>query len=143
MPSQMTRTRTPSCARGSRAHGLVALALLASIGCGPSATTVSGLVTLDGEPLPAAAIMFYPAAGDGPTSHAFTDATGRFSAKISPQKTAVTVSLYKPTGEVRDGEPAAEQAVPARYTNRETTVLSIEPAEGKNTVCDFELTSKP
>jgi hypothetical protein len=113
------------------------------IGCGPSATSVGGTVTLDGEPLPAAAIMFYPAAGDGPTSHAFTDSTGRFTAKVSPRKTAVTVSLYKPTGEIRDGEPVAQQAVPARYVERETTVLMIEPVEGRNTVCDLALTSKP
>ena len=87
--------------------------------------------------------MFYPAAGDGPTSHAFTDATGRFSAKIFPKKTAVTVSLYRPTGVIRDGEPVAEQAVPSRYVERETTVLVIEPVEGKNTVCDVTLTTKP
>lgn len=127
----------------SRAHALVAFTLLMIIGCGPPATTVNGTVTLDGEPLPAAAIMFYPAAGDGPTSHAFSDATGRFSATIFPKKTSVTVSLYKPTGEVRDGEPVAEQAVPARYVDRETTILLIEPVEGKNTVCDFTLTTKP
>jgi hypothetical protein len=139
----MTHTEVPSYADGSRAYALVALAILSFIGCGPSATTVSGTVTLDGEPLPAAALMFYPAAGDGPTSHAFTDATGRFSTKIFPKKTSVTVSLYKPTGEMRDGEPVAEQAVPARYIDRETTVLSIEPVEGKNTVCDFALTTKP
>lgn len=139
----MMRTQFPSYADGSRACGLVALALLMVIGCGPSATTVSGTITLDGEPLPAAAIMFYPAAGDGPTSHAFTDATGQFSAKIFPKKTSVTVSLYKLTGEVRDGEPVAEQAVPAQYVDRETTILIIEPVEGKNTVCDFALTTKP
>jgi len=139
----MTRTQFRSCADGSRAYALVAMALLMSIGCGPPATTVSGTVTLDGEPLPAAAIMFYPAAGDGPTSHAFTDATGRFSARIFPKETAVTVSLYKPNGKVRDGEPVAEQAVPARYVERETTILLIEPVEGKNTVCDFALTTKP
>ena len=121
----------------------IAFALLTSHGCGPPATPVSGTVTLDGEPLPSAALMFYPAAGDGPTSHAFTDATGRFSAKIVPKKTSVTVSLYKPTGEVRDGEPVAEQVVPDPYVKRETTTLMIEPVEGKNTVCDFTLTTKP
>jgi hypothetical protein len=126
----------------SRAHALVAFTLLMIIGCGPPATTVSGTVTLDGEPLPSAALMFYPAAGDGPTSHAFTDANGCFSATIFPGKAAVTVSLYKTTGEVRDGEPVAEQAVPARYIDRETTVLLIDPVEGKNTVCDFALTTK-
>jgi hypothetical protein len=33
--------------------------------------------------------------------------------------------------------------VPARYVERETTVLMIEPVEGRNTVCDLALTSKP
>jgi hypothetical protein len=121
----------------------ITFALLTSLGCGPPATTVSGTVTLDGESLPAAALMFYPAAGEGPTSHAFTNEKGDFSTKIFPTKTAVTVSLFKPTDELRDGEAIAEQIVPARYVDRATTVLVIEPVEGKNTVFDFALTTKP
>lgn len=122
---------------------IAALAAVVVIGCGRPATTVSGTVMLDGMALPGAALMFYPAAGDGPTSHAFTDAAGRFSARIFPRTTAVTVSLYKPTGEIRDGAPVDKQMVPARFVDRETTVLTIEPVEGKNTVCDFALTTKP
>jgi hypothetical protein len=127
-----------------RPTALLVLALLLVVtGCGPTATMVSGVVTLDGEPLATAALMFHPIAGDAPTHHAFADAAGRYTAQVSPTKTSVTISLTRPSSSSRGDEPVFEQMVPNRYSDRATTVLVIEPVEGKNTVCDFALTTKP
>ena len=53
-------------------------------GCGPTPTVVSVTLTLDGRPGEGATLEFYPAAGDGQTSHASSDKAGAFHAKFSP-----------------------------------------------------------
>jgi hypothetical protein len=117
----------------------VSVALLC--GCRPAATTVSGRVTIDGEPLVAAAMMFYPVAGDGRTSHAFTDKEGRYAATIDPTKMAVTISLFKPKGDSQNGEPILEESIPGRYSERSRSELLMSPVEGRNTECNFDLST--
>lgn len=143
-PIQRKRRHVSQASIMFRRCAVVAIgAFVAMAGCSRPPTTIEGRVTLDGEPLDAAAMMFYPAAGNGPTRHAFTDTKGRYTAKVFPTKATVTISLFRPTGEVRDGQQVLEQAMPPRYLDPQKTVLVIEPAEGRKTVCDFPLTTQP
>jgi len=136
--------------RFSKLYDVVAVCFMATglAGCGPAPTLLSGTVTLNGRPVQAATLQFYPAAGDGKTSHALSNATGGFRAKVSPVPLVVTISKPLPSGEKMkpfpDSEPVdvmAESLAP-RYSDRKKTELRVTPVEGKNTVADFALTSK-
>lgn len=124
-----------------------ALLLAAVTGCTPPGTNLSGTVTLDGRPVEAATLHFYPAVGDGQTSHAFTDKTGKFLARVSPVPLVVTIAKATPTGQkvqaFPDTPPVDEMAesLAPRYSDRKKTELKVTPVEGKTTVADFALTS--
>lgn len=140
--------------RMTRCHGVtlqVAAALcivaVVLVGCGPAPTVVSGVVTLDGSPVPEATLQFYPEAGKGQTSHAVTDKAGKFSAKVSPVPLVMTITKSVPTGEKRQSFPDsppldvfAESLAP-RYSDRKKTELRATPVQGKTTVANFDLTS--
>ena len=57
---------------------LSVVALLTSVGCGPGVTTVSGTVTLDGEPMEGLIVAFTPDGG-GPSGAGTTDAQGKYT----------------------------------------------------------------
>lgn len=159
----MSDIRTEVCASGSHsirrdglcrfrpAFAFLSAAMLSAAvsGCAPPGTNLSGTVTLDGRPVEAATLQFYPAAGDGQTSHAFTDKTGKFLARVSPVPLTVTISKATPTGQKLQTFPdtppedvMAESLAP-RYSNLQRTELKVTPVEGKTTVADFALTSEP
>jgi len=116
-------------------------------GCGPPPTRLTGTVTLDGRPVEAAALQFYPAAGNGQTSHAFADKTGRFVAKVSPVPLVVTISKPKPTGEKIEPFPDTApvelmaESLAERYSDRTKSELRVTPIAGTTTVADFALSS--
>ncbi len=124
-----------------------ALLSAAVTGCAPPGTNLSGTVTLDGRPVEAATVQFYPAAGDGQTSHAFTDKTGKFFARVSPVPLVVTISKSALTGEKIQSFPdtppvdVMEESLALRYSDRKNTELKVTPVEGKTTVADFALSS--
>ena len=132
----MNRRRIAICLGLS--FGLV----MANTGCRPPATTVSGVVTLDGAPLHRAGVLFFPAAGDARTAHAVTDAAGRYTATVPATPLNVVISLHVYDGKEKGGEPYAEQMVPAMYSDPALSKLSITPSAGHNTVADFSLTSR-
>jgi hypothetical protein len=53
------------------------LVALAATGCGKKTAKVEGIVTLDGQPVPGAMVIFYPDDG-GPQANGLTDADGAF-----------------------------------------------------------------
>src|SRR5262245_23096784 len=64
----------------SRLTGALAACAVASMcGCGPSVSAVSGVVTLDGNPLPNARVILTPVGGSGRPAHATTDEAGKFT----------------------------------------------------------------
>lgn len=127
-------------ATGMRAAVCFFLALVAT-GCGPPATTVSGTVRLDGQPLAGAFLMFFPSAGDGPTSQAKTNDSGRYHAIVAATKSTVAISCVRFSSQLRDGQPYAEETLPAKYAAPGQSSLSVTAAAGKNTVADFDLES--
>src|SRR6478609_6418436 len=123
------------------------IVLVASLaGCGgpahPDVGRVSGVVTLDGQPLSNATVMFQPT--NGRASVATTDSAGKYSltyldgvpgAILGSHKVIIRTEI---PGE--DGQPPiAKEKLPKKY--HEQTELTAEVKRGSNTF-DFPLTSQ-
>lgn len=101
----------------------------------------SGLLILNGKPLPAASIMLHPEStydGSFVTPAAKTDADGAFRLRTASVrdgapvgKYAVTVRLFRPT---IDGESLVDgpNLLPEQYASPKTTPLSVEILPGSN-----------
>lgn len=113
------------------------------VGCSRP-TTVAGVVTLDGRPLPAAVVQFFPVGPEGQTAATQTDSGGRYQVNVSPHPMCVTIRAQKVVGQVDDGGSTVdivEELVPERYRDPASAVLKVEPRQGASTTADFALTS--
>jgi hypothetical protein len=133
--------------------------LIAMAGCGPSTghlpatVPASGIVTLDGKPVPNAAVSFVAETG---TYHAtaLTDATGRFQLRAFQEKEGAVPGPYKV--EVNqtviggsqdagtDGELTGLRVnfgLPQKYATVSTSGLSYTIPEGGTTEIKLDLTS--
>lgn len=148
---------------------LLAVSLAAVVGCGGASVKtemVTGLVTLDGEPVANAKITFAPNVGSL-GAYGNTDETGHYTLTTqggAPNKGAVVgeykVAIVKqenvaPTPSLEEVQKASETGediykkypaewvdiVPARYTVPVTSGLTASVQSGKN-VFDFALTSE-
>ena len=136
--------------RSLRNLSLLAVALLASWGCGgnssehPEVGAVSGLVTLDGAPLADAIVEFSPESGR--PSSAVTDAEGRYSlgyldkvpgALLGTHTVRISTARYAPQP---DGTsiPVPEK-LPAKFHSKSTVTKEVKAGSNQ---FDFELTSK-
>lgn len=122
-------------------------------GCGSEyGSTVSGTVTLDGEPLPAdviGTVVFIPKQGGPPATGRITDgsqyviSTGRGKG-LFPGEYSVTIGANEPSGVSRGPNggppPSGKQLTPRRYRQMRTSglVFTVEP--GSNNI-DIDLTS--
>ena len=134
-----------------RAVWICALIVLAGCSSGPDdmpeLAPVRGRVTLDGQPLVDAQIIFAPVGG-GQTSEARTGPNGQYElryrqdtmgAKLGKHK--VYISTYVEPEETDQGKLVGgfPEKVPKRYN--ENTTLEKDVVDGENAF-DFELTSK-
>jgi hypothetical protein len=137
---------------------LIAGVLAVAAGCNRSPydlAPVSGLVTLDGNPLAAARVRFEPrAAGDsidaGPGSMGITDSEGRYELETIKQNRGAVVGTHV----VRIGtrqtrldpnnldrlEVLAKEVVPMRYNT--STRLTFEVPSGGTEEANFDLSGK-
>lgn len=125
----------------------LAASLLVGCGGGPAVVPVSGVVTLDGEPLPEAAVTFQPTAQSGASdgSYGKTDAQGRYALKLVTNdsegavlgKHRVMISLVKPS---TDDSPSMETGLPTRYNSQSELTFDV-PAGGSD-AANFDLESK-
>ncbi|QDT45233.1 hypothetical protein Pan241w_53520 [Gimesia alba] len=122
--------------------------LIFSAGCGgggaddqPDLGTVTGIVTMDGAPLPNVTVTFTPA--EGRASNGVTDEAGKYElgylrdtmgAVIGSHNVSITTPQEAPTP---PGQ-TYKDPIPAKY-NSETT-LKEEVKAGENTI-NFDLTS--
>jgi len=136
------------------------MASLLIVGCSGSSAaferaSISGTVTLDGEPLPSGRIVFLPELKEGtlsdkkgvgrPATATIKDGKYEISADkgpaVGPNK--VQITAIRETGKTteQDGKKVAvsEQYLPARYNT--ATLERYEVTSGKN-VKNFELKSK-
>jgi hypothetical protein len=115
-------------------------------GCGPEYATVTGRVTLDGEPLPNATVSFMPEDEGGHPSFGRTEADGSYSLQEThrldgalPGKYTVRITTYvEGNPDVAPPIPTVPERVPAKYNIE--TVLTEEVKPGEN-VLDFPLDS--
>ena len=100
----------------------------------PNRTTVSGVVTYDGKPLPAGSISFESTEKGIATSASIND--GAYSTDRAPTgKVAVGVD----TASIQYGNPAKFVPIPAKYADSATSGLSIEVTPGLNKNINFDL----
>lgn len=121
--------------------------LFLTLGCGnnssaPPIGNVSGVVTLDSQPLPNATVLFQPETGR--PSIGTTDSTGRYTlsyasgiqgAIVGPQKVIIRTEI--PAG---DGEPVKfPEILPKKYHEKSELRVEIKAGNNKH---DFPLSSK-
>ncbi len=148
----------------SRAH-TARLALFASgifvvAGCGSSAeyelAPVSGVVMLDGKPVPYTRVIFIPQGtpgqvNPGPGSTAACDDAGKFQLKTVRGEDGAVVGKHaiqiSSTGPPRstsgdtDAGPPSKEVFPPEFNASST--LTFEVPAGGTTAADFKLTSRP
>lgn len=115
--------------------------LLVCAGCGSGASKdesraqVSGMVTFDGKPLPAANLTFK--AKDSPLAGQVSiKADGRYSSGSIPiGKNLVGIA----TESIRYGSPALYVKIPAKYEDYATSELEVEIKPGVNENVNFDL----
>ena len=121
--------------------------VLPTTGCGdagpeiPPLGSVTGVVTLDGQPLPEVMVMFQPKAG-GRSSMGKTDATGNYILNFNSETPGAiigdhAVSIRTP---METPNPGQKEAIPSVYNTK--TLLLEKVSDGENTI-DFDLKSKP
>ncbi len=121
---------------------LFAVALCVIAGCGPSSSTVSGKVTLDGQPLANGSISFTPE--DGQTATAGAAITnGAYTVELPPGKKRVEISATKVVGQVRayEGDPNSpmmDDVRPIEFTSKSPMTVDIAAGENQH---NFELQS--
>jgi hypothetical protein len=128
--------------------GLCTLVLCCTLGCGGSTSSVSGRVTLDGQPLTKGTITFNPT-GDAPAAIGQISSSGSYrlsvgtSSSVAPgqyQVTIVATELVEPTP--TDPSPLPKMLTPEKYNDPATSDLTADVKRGANRF-DFELTSTP
>ena len=142
---------------------LMAGALTGCSGGGPDLAPAAGTVTLDGKPLEGARLVFYLQGKSVPgymgSSIATTDAAGKYELTTNGQP-GVAPGDYKVTiGQLlrKDGAPVepeegmditmlemeglAKQSLPAKYSDFETSELSVKVEKGQGKNYDFQLES--
>lgn len=117
----------------------------------PPVAKVSGVVTLDGKPLPRGTIQFVPDASkgtEGPTAVGTIDSEGHYRLKTAGVEGAI-VGFHKVGVYALKQEPADETAppppplIPPKYFNPETSGLRAEVIAGQENEIDFPLRSGP
>lgn len=129
----MLRKRHISCVcLRSYALAASALVILSALGCGdgrPKRVPVSGVVLLDGEPLPNCHLQFVPTEGRASRGH--TDEQGRFSLTCyDPDDGVLTGTQRVAVSAFREinGE-TIQWNVPKKYMNHKTSGLQYEITE--------------
>lgn len=114
--------------------------VLGCVCCGcqsrPNSAEVSGVVTLDGEPLPKADVVFTP--GDGRSSLGITDQEGKYSLVFTGLKTGAMPGTHRVSITTAvidlDGDGfQAKEVVPAKYRGPESELIQ-EVKPGRNTI---------
>jgi hypothetical protein len=139
---------------------LAPVLLFAGCSSGPyQVASVSGRITLNGNPLPGVAVMFQPVAqgsniNPGPGSYGITDKDGRYTLiLIGKQSKGAVVGKHKvritehdetpqdPSDDSPKKRKAATVKVPSKY-NRIEAILDFDVSPKGSTKADFDLTSK-
>jgi hypothetical protein len=129
-------------------RGLFAALIVIVAGCSSEDVTkgtVTGEVTLDGQPLKTGLIRFVPADGKTPTADA-TITDGKFSAVVPLGEKKVEINAPKVVGKLKmydtPDSPVVEQTkdmIPQQYNVRSTLTMTVQKGTQEK---KFELTSR-
>lgn len=131
---------------------LSAASCLPLVGCGGSLAQVSGVVTVDGQPLRGgsdvhATVYFQPASGEGASAAGVLDENGTYKltcgsqAGITPGEYVVTFSASQMIrGSDPDDAPTGKRISDAKYANPKTSGIRFVVNRGPNE-CDIALES--
>lgn len=141
MPQRQSRTAL--CVR----LGLF-LIVVSLVGCGGNPAKVSGVVTLNGEPLSRGSVGFTPIAG-GMKAVGVIQSDGNFELKTNRERglqfgehQATVVALEPGKVDPHGGPPIpGKHITPKRYGNTKTSGLQFNVEKGRNTI-DIELSSE-
>lgn len=123
--------------------------LVIAAGCGtpgPEIADVSGKVTMDGQPLAGASVVFVPVGGR--PAGAATDAEGNYVLNFTrgrkgaiPGESRVQISTKSDpyTDESGKPVPGKPETVPAEYNSNSTLTFTVQP--GERNVANFDLKS--
>lgn len=140
---------------GRIGYGLAAifsLILIVSVGCGGSASRVSGTVSIDGKPLVGSdtvrvTVMFFPESSGAPAA-AKLDESGQYELStgsqtgLPPGNYSVAISAKDIAAPAGGGSQGARDLAAPNYSDPQTSGLKAEVKPGSNTF-DFDLSSKP
>lgn len=117
-------------------------ALVLCCGCGGIQTEpVSGVVTLDGEPLVGVQVVFHPVEGDRKNSVGTTDETGSYSLDYTRHDVGAIVGQYKVLISKRKSTDKGEiETLPKKF-NRESNLKAEVTSTGDNKF-DYDLESE-
>ncbi len=105
-------------------------------------TEVTGVVTMDGEPLSGATVSMLPA-GSFSGSYGKTDASGNYRMMYTSEKSGVMPGekvVRVSTADLGPESPRGAERVPAKYNSKSTLTVTIP--EGSSLVWNIELDSK-
>lgn len=116
-------------------------------GCGSEYATVTGKITLDGQPLPNATVSFMPEDDEGRPSFGRTGADGRYSLQETnrvtgalPGKYTVRITTYvEGNPDEAPPVPTVPERVPTKYNIETGLIEDVKPGEN---VLDFPLDSQ-
>lgn len=125
---------------------IFAIAVLFFPGCGKSKlATVSGAITIDGQPAEVGSIAFFPTNGKSPTAGGEIH-SGRYTTAVTPGPAKVEIRVPKQVGEKKlygttsgPERPIFVELLPAKYND--ATELQFDVQQGNNQH-DFSLTTK-
>ena len=144
--------RSPWISDMKRTAVSLAAMLVMLAGCGgPKLLPVSGVVTLDGQPVAEAGVMFLPVE-KGQATGGTTDATGKFELAttnrigVAPGQYRVTVTKREVAGRgmfdtTQSKSPKVQWLVPEKYGNVSTSGLEAT-VSAENRQFTFALTSR-
>jgi hypothetical protein len=121
---------------------LLAVAILSAAGCGGSEATVSGQVTVDGNPLKDGIIRFIPA--DGKTAVDAPVVDGKYTAVVPAGDVKVEIRGKKVVGKIRMMPESpevdkVEELVDARFNDKSDLRMTVQRGSQEK---KFEVTSR-
>ncbi|AGA24981.1 hypothetical protein [Singulisphaera acidiphila] len=147
-----TETKRQSGLVGAKLVRGVALAVaLVMVGCadeGPARQPVSGIITLDGKPLPSGSVTFAPLDGATAATAEVRDGTYQIARSVGPApgRYQVEINAVKPTGKrIKHPDLPTEtidevrNVIPAHYNVR-TQLAIVVTSDGDNAF-PFDLTT--
>ncbi|NUQ64626.1 MAG: carboxypeptidase regulatory-like domain-containing protein [Pirellulales bacterium] len=133
-----------SVAASSLLAGLGALLLNGCGSTGPELAAVSGIVTLDGQPLAGATVEFQPPKGSPSTG--VTDSSGAYRLAYTARKQgamlgkhSVRITFVAEKTDAEGNSVASPQLLPPKYNRNSELTAEVKPGSNK---LDFQLNGR-